>query len=104
LDDLKKAVAMVGPVTVGIDAHLKTFGFYASGIYYDKACGNKPQDLDHAVLVVGYGTQMVNKTKTDYWIVKNSWSTYWGNNGYVLMNKKDNNCGVATDASYVVLK
>ena len=37
-----------------------------------------------------------------YWLVKNSWSTYWGNDGYVLMSQKDNNCGVATAATYVV--
>ncbi|XP_022102557.1 cathepsin L2-like [Acanthaster planci] len=101
---LKTAVASVGPITVGIDAHLKTFGFYASGIYYDKNCGNKPADLDHAVLVVGYGSQKMGNQTTNYWIVKNSWSTYWGNNGYILMNQQGNNCGVATDASYVVLK
>ena len=34
--------------------------------------------------------------------VKNSWSTYWGNDGYVLMSQKNNNCGVATDATYVL--
>ena len=37
-----------------------------------------------------------------YWLVKNSWSTYWGNDGYVLMSQRDNNCGVATAATYVV--
>ncbi|XP_038056790.1 digestive cysteine proteinase 2-like [Patiria miniata] len=103
LTALKMALVNVGPVAVGIDAALKTFSFYASGVYYDKACGNKPDDLDHAVLAVGYGTMMVNKTETPYWIVKNSWSTYWGNNGYVLMSQKDNNCGVATAATYVTL-
>jgi len=38
-----------------------------------------------------------------YWLVKNSWSTYWGNNGYVLMSQKDNNCGVATSPTYVLM-
>lgn len=60
---------------------------------------NGPDDLDHAVLAVGYGVL----DGQPYWLVKNSWSTYWGNDGYVLMSMKDNNCGVATGATYVTL-
>merc|ERR1712106_330736 len=58
-------------------------------------------DLDGlkvALLAVGYGEILGMK----YWLVKNSWSTYWGNDGYVLMAQKDNNCGVATAATYVI--
>ena len=58
--------------------------------------GNGPDDLDHSVLAVGFGT-LDNK---DYYLVKNSWSTHWGNDGYILMSRDQNNCGVATDASY----
>jgi C1A family cysteine protease len=67
-----------------------------AGVYYEPACSST--DLDHAVLAVGYGRQ----GGEDYWLVKNSWSTYWGDSGYVLMSQRGNNCGVATSATYVV--
>ncbi|CAH1773564.1 unnamed protein product [Owenia fusiformis] len=93
---LKMAIAKHGPISVAIDASHKSLSFYANGVYYEPECGNKPDDLDHAVLAVGYGTM----NGQAYWLVKNSWSTYWGNDGYVLMSQKDNNCGVATDATF----
>ena len=55
--------------------------------------------MDHQVLAVGYGV-FNNEPDQEYWIIKNSWSTHWGMDGYVLMSRKENNCGVATDASY----
>ncbi|XP_029299280.1 digestive cysteine proteinase 1 [Cottoperca gobio] len=94
---LKMALFKNGPTAVSIDASHRSFVFYSHGVYYEPACGNATYDLDHAVLAVGYGTMKGEP----YWLVKNSWSTYWGNDGYILMSMKDNNCGVATDATYV---
>ncbi|XP_072741347.1 digestive cysteine proteinase 1-like [Ciconia boyciana] len=96
---VKAAIYKHGPVAVSIDASHKTFSFYSNGIYYEPKCENKPGTLDHAVLAVGYG---VLQGET-YWLIKNSWSTYWGNDGYILMAMKDNNCGVATEATYPIL-
>jgi C1A family cysteine protease len=96
---LMDALANIGPISVAIDASQPSFSFYSDGVYYDANCGNTPDALDHAVLAVGYGTL----NGEDYWIVKNSWSTHYGDNGYVLMSRKDNNCGVATAATYPLL-
>jgi len=98
-DALKIAIFNQGPISISIDASLRSFSFYSNGVYYDSECGNTLEDLDHTVLAVGYGTL----DGEDYWLVKNSWSTYWGNDGYVLMSQQDNNCGVTTFPTYAIL-
>ncbi|XP_005995579.1 procathepsin L [Latimeria chalumnae] len=97
---LMKAVAAVGPISVGIDASQDSFHLYHSGIYYDPACSSTK--LDHGVLAVGYGFMgEEEKENNKYWIVKNSWGEHWGDNGYIYMAKdRGNNCGIATSASY----
>ncbi|XP_030896468.1 cathepsin K [Leptonychotes weddellii] len=92
---LKRAVARVGPVSVAIDASLTSFQFYSKGVYYDENCNS--DNLNHAVLAVGYGIQKGNK----HWIIKNSWGENWGNKGYILMARNKNNaCGIANLASF----
>ena len=98
-DDLKAAVATVGPISVSIDANHTSFQFHNKHeIYDDPDCSSESGQLDHGVLVIGYGT---TKDGRDYWLVKNSWGTDWGNEGYFKMARNKNNaCGVATDAVY----
>ncbi|XP_029104318.1 cathepsin S-like [Scleropages formosus] len=93
---LQYTVATVGPVAVSIDA-THSFVRYGKGIYHDPRCTQTP---NHAVLVVGYGTHRGQ----DYWLVKNSWGTDWGENGYVRMARnKKNLCGIANQAIYPVV-
>nr|XP_045606835.1 digestive cysteine proteinase 2-like [Procambarus clarkii] len=93
--NLMTAVRDVGPVSVGIDASHQTFQFYDKGVYFEPDCSERV--LDHGVLAVGYGSQ----DSLDFWLVKNSWGTDWGTAGYINMARnKDNNCGIATAASY----
>jgi cathepsin L len=97
---LQDAVARFGPVAVAIDAAHEHFEYYSSGVYYNPKCKSDLNDLDHEVLVVGYGTE----NGQDYWIVKNSWSTHWGDQGFIKMARnRGNNCGIATQATYPIV-
>ncbi|PIN23306.1 Cysteine proteinase Cathepsin L [Handroanthus impetiginosus] len=89
------------PVSVAIDAHCDVFQQYKSGIF-SESCGT---NLNHAVTFVGYGVD--EGTGTKYWLVKNSWGTSWGENGYMRLQRDvdapEGLCGVAMDASYPVI-
>jgi C1A family cysteine protease len=97
---LKSAVSKQ-PVSVAIEADTFYFQSYSNGVLTSDKCGTK---LDHGVLAVGYGTENGN----DYWLVKNSWGTSWGDKGYVKIGRSDstNNagiCGIAMQPSYPVV-
>jgi cathepsin L len=95
-DSLLKAVANQ-PVAVTIDTS-GMFQRYSSGILTGE-CGT--HNLNHGVTIVGYGT---SNDGIKYWIVKNSWGTKWGEQGYIRMKRdidaKEGLCGIATEAWY----
>lgn len=86
-----------GPISVAIDAGSRAFRFYKSGVFDD--CG---YTLNHAVLLVGYGTE----DGVDYYIIKNSWGKTFGDNGYIKLIRgkyKAGTCGLGMIPSVVVV-
>ncbi|CAL8298569.1 unnamed protein product [Lota lota] len=94
---LQAAVATVGPVSVSINASLTSFQYYKGGVYNPPDCYSLGSN--HAVLVVGYGTDQGQ----DYWIVKNSWGSDWGERGYIRMARNKNLCAIARYPLYPIL-
>ncbi|CAK9148129.1 unnamed protein product [Ilex paraguariensis] len=87
------------PISVGLVGSSFDFQLYTGGIY-DGSCSSNPSVIDHATVLVGYGSD----GDEDYWIIKNSWGTSWGMEGYAYIrrgtNKKYGVCGINAMASY----
>lgn len=99
-EDLKDAVCRLGPVSVALDGSSEKFMHYNNGIYRNSECSSSK--TTHGALVVGYGYD--EHAAEEYWLVKNSYSDTWGENGYVRIPKDSNNhCGIANLASYPVV-
>jgi len=77
------------PLDVSIQADSRSFQSYTSGVYDDVSCGTS---LDHAVLAVGYGTDAASGR--EYWLVKNSWSSTWGDQGFIKLAITGDDAGI----------
>ena len=101
---LEKAVAMQ-PVSVAIEADHRSFQLYAGGVYAANDCGTQ---LDHGVLVVGYGFDADSPGHKHFWKVKNSWGDAWGEDGFIRIAKGGKGpagqCGVASEPVYPTMK
>ena len=100
-DSIKQILATVGPVSVAYQV-VEDFRLYKRGIYSSDKCRKGPMDVNHAVLIVGYG--QCPESGKPYWIVKNSWGPAWGEDGYFRIERGKNMCGIAVCASYPVLE
>lgn len=92
LSETLHAVAKKGPISVSVDA--SSWSSYTGGVF--DGCNQTNPDINHAVQLVGYGTDPV---AGDYWLVRNSWGTSWGENGYIRLKKNNaaaTRCGTDT--------
>lgn len=79
-----------GPIAISVDA--SSWSFYGGGVY--DGCDQSNPDLDHAVQLVGAGT---DPSDGDYWLVRNSWGEDWGENGYIRLRRTTQlRCGIDT--------
>ncbi|KAL4504522.1 hypothetical protein ABPG72_009968 [Tetrahymena utriculariae] len=96
-DELIYHLATAGPVSIAYQV-TDDFFKYDGGIYSNPYCSTSPDEVNHAVLAVGY-----NLTGR-YYIVKNSWGEHWGNDGYFNIELGSNMCGLADCASYPIVQ
>jgi len=86
-----------GPLSICVDA--EPWQDYTGGVLMASDCSSSPSDLDHCVQLVGYDTTQ----STPFWIVRNSWNTDWGENGYIRLQYGKNTCGCALEATSAII-
>ena len=95
-NELKESVYQQ-PISVAFQV-VDGFSDYSGGVYTSTSCANGPSDVNHAVLAVGYGHD--EASGLDYWLVKNSWGTSWGDDGFFKIERGVNMCGIGQCNSY----
>eukprot|EP00750_Incisomonas_marina_P031462 INCI8172.1.p2 GENE.INCI8172.1~~INCI8172.1.p2 ORF type:complete len:386 (+),score=73.48 INCI8172.1:107-1159(+) len=100
-DTMVANVHSTGPASICVNA--EAWQLYNSGVMTGAHCGgHAADDLDHCVQVVGYNgySGPGAEAKDDYWIVRNSWNTDWGEKGYIYVELGVNACGIANEATF----
>jgi C1A family cysteine protease len=92
-DEIATFLSENGPLSIAINA--EPLQSYSGGIIDASADECDPSALDHGVAIVGYGTE----GGQDYWVIRNSWGSNWGEEGYFRFLRGTGVCGVNTDVS-----
>ncbi|GAB6025604.1 hypothetical protein CHUAL_011331 [Chamberlinius hualienensis] len=91
---LHNAIGQYGPHFAALDGQQKAFIFYKKGIYSSDDCKTGLHEMNHSVVIVGFGKDKASGR--EFWILKNSWGTKWGEDGYMRLAKNEcNQCGIA---------
>lgn len=94
--DVQKSLVSEGPLAVSIMVPDEML-FFDAGVLAVPSCRCDETKIDHSVVLVGYGT---DATGADHWAVKNSWSTYWGDQGYIKIVRGELDCCVSAQAAF----
>jgi C1A family cysteine protease len=94
--DMMNYVASTGPVTVCLNATVENWRHYHSGVMSTDLCPSTYQ-VNHCLQVVGFSMD----TKPNYWIVRNSWGSWWGDRGYLKLEMFKDTCGISNQVYWV---
>jgi len=106
-DDIatKHALFTKGPLSVALNVVDEAI-YYSNGVLDVESClKNGKENLDHAVNLVGWGVdELPDGTKAEHWILRNSWSSLWGDSGYFKVRMGERDCGITTDPGFPVVQ
>jgi cathepsin X len=94
-DAMKAEIFLRGPISCGVDATRK-LDRYSGGVFSQK---KDPAPINHVVSVIGWGAE----AGTEYWIVRNSWGTFWGEGGFVRIKMHSDNLSIEKDCHWAIV-
>lgn len=103
--DMARYLVKHGPLAVALNANAMQFYFGGVSHPLKFLCKGGMDNLDHGVVIVGYGVHTTKYTHKvqPYWIIKNSWSAHWGEKGYYRLYRGDGSCGINDAVSSAVV-